>query len=167
VLGIILIGTRASRELYAYYDSYYSEVESNSPGSKSSRKSKNKYGPPVAPKPTRSGRRSKAPEVDRTPRPSPVVPPQPAAVPEQVPAVPAPVAVPAGGVPVPPPLPANLPVPPPVTPAAPQMPPAYPGPAPANGASANGQTNGQTNGNGNGAGPATMMPPPYQPPSSN
>jgi Mrp family chromosome partitioning ATPase/capsular polysaccharide biosynthesis protein len=167
VLGIILIGTRASRELYAYYDSYYSEVESNTPGSKSSRKSKNKYGPPVAPKPKRSGRRSKVPEIDRTPRPSPVVPPQPAAVPDQAPALPSPVAVPAGGVPVPPPLPANLPVPPPVTPAAPQMPPAYPGPAPANGASVNGQTNGHANGHGNGAGPATMMPPPYQPPSSN
>jgi Mrp family chromosome partitioning ATPase len=147
VLGIILIGTRASRELYAYYDSYYSEVESNTPGTKASRKAKNKYGPTAAPAPKKNGRRSKVPEVDRSPRPTPVVPPQPAAVPEPVPA---------GGMPVPPPLPANLPVPPPVTPTAPQMPPAYPG----NGAPTGVQVNGKVNGRSNVAGPATMVPPP-------
>ncbi|MFM7069997.1 MAG: hypothetical protein ACKOYM_11135 [Actinomycetes bacterium] len=163
VLGIILIGSRASRELYAYYDSYYSGVEGSEGSYGGRRKSrKTRYGPDSykQQKSSKRKRPAESPEAPATPGPL-AQPPVPVAAPAAPQVAPIPQTVPA----TPPPLPAGLPVPPPVGPmvgGAPQAPPVAP--PPWTGTAHHGNA---LNGSGaNGTRTATV-PPPYQPPSSN
>ncbi|MFZ4518099.1 MAG: hypothetical protein ACOYOP_06905 [Microthrixaceae bacterium] len=118
VMGVVLIGTLATREMYAYYQAYYSDADA----AQGELRQTLPVTVPAAPTPT---------PAPAAPTPTPAAPSGPAAAPP-VPPVPAP-PVPAPPVPAPP-APA-LPVPAP-TPAA--TPPAPPAPAPVNGAQVNG-----------------------------
>jgi len=185
LLGIILIGTRGSRELYAYYDSYYTEVEGSK--KRSGRKSKNRYGPDIVAagnEPQRmkkSGRKAGKGNVVPEPVPAhadaslmpPVAPleqPAPVVTPAEVPATtppPLPAFVPSpvngngssnGAPATPPPLPSSMPVPPPLPPVL------------ANGVMVSSPATTfpvPTPPPADAAPTAPTLPPPYQPPSAN